>query len=90
MQGASKRIKIYEDEREDKSTTKENVYLTFNCGYKIHPNIFINESKGIVSIATNIKCERCGCDVKSLNIGNHVIKNVLQVFSLTTFLSYLN
>ena len=87
----SKRIKIFHEENaEGKSIIMENVYLTFDCGYKVNPHVFINHDQGIVSIATGVKCENCNCNMKSLTIGNHVIKNVIQVFSLPTFTSYLS
>ena len=88
MQNPSKRIKIFDED--DKSMTMESVYLTFDCGHNVHPNIFTNHIQGIVSIATNVNCKSCPNSlIESLNIGEHVIRNVLQVFSLTTFNSYL-
>ncbi len=83
MESRTKRVKI----DEGKSITMDNVYLTFDCGYTINPNIFINHVQGIVSIGTNVKCKD-NCNLKSLNINNHVIKNFLQVFSLSSFESY--
>ena len=80
----------YFREAENETTFMEEVYLTFSCGCRRNPKMYVNQFQGTVSIATSPQCRCQNTQAISLHIGNHCIQHLFQVFPVNSFLYYLN